>query len=86
MLGRSAPGEGGAAGSSQIASREAANVAMSIPNAIGRLKTAIRTPAIVGPVTRASVETTSSTAIAASSWSSGTSRGVSAFRAGRWKQ
>jgi hypothetical protein len=68
-----------------MAPSEAANVAMSIAYAPPSPATEISTPAITGPATRASVNTTSSTAIAARSWSSRTRRGVSAFRAGRWK-
>jgi hypothetical protein len=56
---------------------------MSIAYAPASPTTAISTPAMTGPATRAKVKTTSSTAIAASNWSSRTSRGVSALRAGR---
>ena len=73
-LGLSASGEGGTEGSSQIAISEAANVTRSRPYAPGSPMPAMRTPPIAGPRTRASVKTTSSTAIAASSWPSPTSR------------
>jgi hypothetical protein len=59
-------------------------VAMSMPYAPGSPIAAISTPPSAGPATRASVKTTSSTAIAASNCSSPTRRGVSEFRAGRW--